>query len=122
MVRALGRTPVLFTQVNQCCDHLLPDGSPDAYSQAIRQVGQANGVAVADVFKAWSLICPPGVVCSLVNLPEGLHPNTKGYSVIAQVATAAILGTDIFTPEGAKQFLEATGLREDQLLNEIEIR
>lgn len=122
MVRALGRTPVLFTQVNPCCDHLLLDGSPDAYSQAVRRVGEANDVAVADIFKAWNLICPPGVECSLLNLPEGLHPNTKGYSVIAQVASAAILGTDIFDAVGAQQFLEATGLPKEQLLGEIEIR
>ncbi len=110
IARASGKTPLVFTVTPSCCDHVGLLGATRAYSDVARDLSQLNGVALADVEHAWDTTCSALDGCELFNLPEGLHPNTKGYDVIAQTAAAALLGINVFGPGGAAELESALGL------------
>lgn len=104
-----GKTPVLGTLPKTCCDHEGQAGGAESYSAVVRRVGAGNGLAVADIAKAWELTCKNKLECELYNLPEGLHPNSVGYAVMAQTFAASLLGINIFAQDGAQQLADATG-------------
>ncbi len=108
--RALGRIPVLATLPSPCCDHLYQSYVTDLYSGEIKLAATSNDLVVADVKQAWETTCQNRTECELYNLPDGLHPNARGYDVISQVFAAAFLGIDIFAPEGAATLEAALGL------------
>lgn len=107
---ALGRTTVLFTVPPPCCNRAGPEIFTGAYSSAARDIAAANGILLADIERAWTTTCSSLSECDLYNLPEGLHPNSKGYDVIGQTVAAALLGIDIFSPTGAAELESALGL------------
>lgn len=107
---AIGREPLLFTIPPPCCNHAGPGPFTNAYSRIIRDLSASNGVRVVDIERAWRTTCSDPAECNLYNLPEGLHPNTLGYDVIAQTAVAALLGIDIFAPSGAADLEAALSL------------
>ena len=114
VIKALGREPLLIAPFSPCCDHFLPDGSPRIFAESVQRVANANGVRVADLQHVWDTTCPSEnhEGCTLVNLPEGLHPNTKGYTAIAQTIAATLLGVNLFLPTGAADLAAATGTDE----------
>ena len=46
----------------------------------------------------------------MYNLPDGIHPNTRGYDAIAQTVLATLYGIDIFAAQGAADLEAALGL------------
>jgi lysophospholipase L1-like esterase len=62
------------------------------YSSIIRDIASLNDVAVADLEKRFQTDCPELSSCALYNIPEGLHPNTSGYDVVAEVIRAGLTG------------------------------
>lgn len=70
------------------------------FAQWIRLWGQSNGVAVAD-FHATLIDPTTGDLSSSYDSGDGIHPNDAGHSLLAQVASSAMLrvmGTGMPTP------------------------
>jgi len=109
VAHALGKKALLITQPIPCCAHqgLRPFAS--LASNQARMVAAQNDIPYADVELAWSTSCEDKAACELFCKPDGLHPNAKGYDLIAQVVAAALLDIDIFSLEGAKQLEDALG-------------
>jgi|LakMenEpi03Aug12_release.lakeMendotaPanAssembly.Ray.scaffolds.fasta_scaffold258989_2 lysophospholipase L1-like esterase len=82
----------------------------DAFSSAVLELSSLNEVLVGDLARAWKSTCPDLEECRLYSIPEGLHPNTLGYTAIAQVVASTLLGIDIFLPNGASDLENALGL------------
>jgi lysophospholipase L1-like esterase len=62
------------------------------YSSIIRDLGAINDLTVADIELSFLTACPDLPNCSLLNIPEGLHPNTAGYDAMAGVIRSALNG------------------------------
>jgi len=92
VARAEGKQMVLATLVPPTGfrDDLLP--YTNLYSRIIRDLGAINDLTVADVEQRFLTDCSDLNSCSLLNVPEGLHPNTAGYDVLAQVIQMALDG------------------------------
>jgi hypothetical protein len=65
---------------------------------------------LADIARAFASTCDNLNKCQLLNVPEGLHPNTLGYDVIAQTVLATLYGIDIFSQSGASELAGALGV------------
>lgn len=90
VTRAEGKTIVLNTlpPPTGLRGSLVP--YTNLYSAIIRDLASVNNVALADIERKFATSCPDMTVCSLYNLPEGLHPNTAGYDAIAEVVKATL--------------------------------
>ena len=111
VVRLLNKVPVMVTEYPTCCNHG-SDAAPflDGINEAKVDVATENSVPIADVDRAWRTTCDKLPDCNLLNLPEGLHPNSRGYDVIAQTILATLVGVDIFSADGARELESALGL------------
>jgi lysophospholipase L1-like esterase len=116
IVRGFDRIPVIATLVLPAGDRASLRPFVQSYSNIGRALATANGVALIDIERAWINGCGQGNDCDYLNLPEGLHPTPLGYSVIAQVAAAALLGIDIFAADGATQLSDATSTSIDDIV------
>ena len=112
---SLGRTIILATPPPPCCSRDSLALFTRAYSQVIRDVAARNEVPLVDIERAWDSTCS-GSSCDLYNVPEGLHPNTKGHDVIGQTVLAALFGIDIFVEGGAAELEAALGLEEGTVI------
>jgi len=110
VIRALGREPVLGTPLPTCCDRAAIDPIIASYAEVARFVAAQNEITLLDFRRAWSNTCGGIAECSLFNIPEGLHPNDDGYTVMAQTAAATLLNIDIFSAGGAEALESALGL------------
>ncbi len=110
VAKVLGKNFVVFTLPTPCCEHASLAPFTNSYSQQIRDIARVNQLVMVDLERAWKTTCEGNDGCTLYNLPEGLHPNTKGYTVVAQTTAAAILGIDIFALDGAALLEQALGL------------
>ena len=95
----MGSAIVVTTIIPTCCDHERINGIIDSYNDSIRDLARINDVPLADVNQVYKNTCRRSN-CYLLNLPEGLHPNTEGYDVYGEVVAAALLGIDILDPAG----------------------
>jgi len=116
VTRVMGKTPVLFTLPPACCEHAGARLYTDVYNGRIRHLARVNGVAIADAQKGWITTCDRLDRCNLYNLPEGLHPNSKGYDVISQVLSAALYKVDLFAAGGAAELASALGVSTDRIV------
>jgi len=110
VARAQGAQVVLQTLPPPCCEHSSLTLFTESYSNLIAELGLVNSLAVSDVEHAWITTCSSLLSCDLYNLPEGLHPNSRGYDVIAQTLAATMVGVDIFAASGAKDLENTLGL------------
>lgn len=110
VARASGKEVLLLTLPKPCCNRAGQGLFVAAYTNVIRDVAALNNIAVADVDQAWRSTCENPFECELYNLPEGLHPNTRGYDVISQVVAASLFEIDIFSQDGARMLESALGL------------
>lgn len=106
----LGVTPILTTLTPPCCEHAGPALFTSAYSAIAHEMAVDNQILVVDLERAWRSTCVNKEECELFNLPEGLHPNAQGYTVIAQTMAAGLFGIEIFSAAGAAALEEALGL------------
>lgn len=116
VARVLGVTPVLSTLTPPCCEHAGPALFTSAYSAIAHQLAIDNQIQIVDLERAWRSTCVNKEECELFNLPEGLHPNSSGYTVIAQTIAASLFGIDIFSPAGAAELEGALGLEQGSVL------
>ncbi len=105
-----GKAVLLLTIPPSCCNHAGAGPFTSGYSASIRELATLNSAPLADIERAWRSSCQNPDECELYNLPEGLHPNSKGYDVIAQTVAAALLGIDVFLPDGAALLAQALGV------------
>ena len=110
VAKFMGKVPVVVSLPPTCCDRAGRTPFIDALNTSIQTLAAANELRVADVAHAFRTTCTNIEQCELLNLPEGLHPNTKGYDAISQVILAALSGIDIFAPDGAKNLETAYNL------------
>jgi lysophospholipase L1-like esterase len=106
----LGKEIVIATIPRSCCDHDGRQPFTDSFSDVIRELAFVNEIRFADIDRAWRTTCVNKEKCELYNLPDGLHPNTAGYDVIAQTIISSLLGIDIFVPGGSALLEGALGL------------
>jgi lysophospholipase L1-like esterase len=116
VAKILNRQVVLITPPPPCCDHESLAPITDSYGQQVKKLALVNSLPVADLVLAWNTTCRNIFLCDLYNLPEGLHPNIKGYDVIGQTILSAIYGIDIFSPDGAKEFGSAFDIPESEVV------
>ena len=96
---ASGITPVLVNIPPSCCERSGLELSTQQYNQRLAELARINNLALADVRHAFNNTCQ-GDDCDLLNLPEGLHPNTAGYDIMGEAVLAAALRINLFAPEG----------------------
>ncbi len=101
IARATGVQVVLMTAPPACCNHRFLNGPVSSYNSQFRVLATVNELRLADVAHAFENTCPVMEGCFLLNLPEGLHPNIKGYDLIGENVIATLYGIDLFAPEGA---------------------
>lgn len=109
VARVTGTRPALMTIPPPCCGHDFIRGSVDQYNELLRALANINEIPIADVSRGYRNTCNLGS-CFLLNLPEGLHPNTAGYDVIGEIVSAALLQINLFAPDGPALFAQAAGL------------
>jgi lysophospholipase L1-like esterase len=110
VIIALGKTPLLLTLPPPCCDRAGQAPFTRAYSRIIRELALLNSAVLADIERAWDSTCVNRSQCELFNVPEGLHPNSRGYTVIGQTVTASLFGVNIFAQDGAALLEERLAL------------
>lgn len=110
VAHALGKEIVVATIPAACCNHDGRQPFTDSYSEVVRDLAFVNGLRFADIDRAWRTTCVNKEECELYNLPDGLHPNSVGYDVIAQTILSSLLGIDVFVPGGAALLEGALGL------------
>ena len=110
VIRALGREAVLGTPLPTCCERAALEPVVSGYAAVARAVAAQNDAPLIDFRRGWLNTCGGAVECSLLNIPEGLHPNDEGYLVMAQTAAATLVGIDLFTSGGAADLEGALGL------------
>lgn len=110
VARALGKEVIVLAPPTPCCDRSGIAPFVDSYYSSIVEFAAHNDIRLADINRAWRTTCQDPGACELYNLPEGLHPNSAGYDVMAQTVAAALLGIDIFAIDGAATLEAALGL------------
>jgi len=116
VVKAAGRTPLLLTLPPPCCDHASLAPIARDFSNRIRAVAQGNEVTLVDIERGWDLVCGEPEQCPLYNRPEGLHPNTRGYDLIADLVAARLFSIDLFSVSGPEELAAAAGIPPEQVV------
>lgn len=106
---AVGTKAVLATTPPVCCNRSGLQPILDAYEAEWRTRAVVNELPLADVDRAYTNTCNRSN-CSLLNRPEGLHPNITGYDVSGEVVTATLLGIDLLEPNGPATLEAMLGL------------
>lgn len=104
-----GVQVLLLTPPPECCGHEFFAPLTNGYINEMRSLALANELPIADSAHAFANTCNLEE-CELLNLPEGLHPNSVGYDVVGEVVLATLFQFDIFTGLGQQQFEQAFGL------------
>jgi lysophospholipase L1-like esterase len=108
VARASGVTPILLSIVPTCCNRTVFRPAVEAINPFLRHLAAVNELRLADVDQAFRNTCDINN-CHLLSRPEGLHPNRQGYDVMAEVISAALLGIDLFAPDGPTLLAQALG-------------
>lgn len=116
IIAASGKTPVVMTLPPPCCNNFALAPFTDSYSTVVKTLANENAVQTVDLKRVWETTCQNTEECELYNVPEGLHPNTSGYDVIAQAVAAALAEIDIFSEEGQQEFADAFEIDLEQVL------
>lgn len=107
---ALGRLPVVVSIPPPSGNRLSLRPFTDAFTREQERLAFFNKIPLADVARAFKTTCDKQDSCRLLNQPEGLHPNTLGYDVIAQTILATLYGIDIFSENGGQDLSAALGI------------
>jgi lysophospholipase L1-like esterase len=111
---AMGKKPILMTIPPPCCDRSGLRPFVEEYNLRYRDLASVNRVPLADSDRGFRHVCPQAR-CPLLNLPEGLHPNSRGYDVIGEVLAASFYNINLFTPGGSADLADVLGIPENQL-------
>ncbi len=89
---SLERTLIFQTLPLSCCNHSGTRLFTTSYSGQVQQVAAQHGLTVIELESAWNTECPQETSCSLLNTPEGLHPNSDGYDFMAELVATTLQG------------------------------
>ena len=109
---ALGKQPVVVTLIPPCCDRDGRQFFTNSYNQVLIDLAIENEIPLVDLETLWVNTCENQSECELLNIPEGLHPNSRGYDLVAHAVMATLLGIDLMVPGGAEELENALGLEE----------
>jgi len=115
IAKALKKEVILVGIPPSCCRHDGTGKFVKQYNQKYADLADLNGLLFSNTERAWENTCNTKK-CFLLNLPEGLHPNTKGYDSMAEVIIATLYGIDIYSPGGATLLAQALGVPETSLV------
>ena len=113
---AYGAEPVLITLLPPCCNRAGRSAFTEEFSRVLRKLALINDITLIDLERVWKNSCDQRLECSFYNLPDGLHPNTRGYDLLAQAISGALLDIDLFSSDVASEIEGALGLAEDSVL------
>jgi lysophospholipase L1-like esterase len=116
IARELGVTPYLLTLPRPCCEHQGSGLFTELYSNLVRETAAINAVPLVDAAMTFEVVCEGRLECFLYNLPEGLHPNGRGYDAISEVLIAQLNGIDLFAPDGPEMLAGVLGVDPDALV------
>lgn len=102
ITRLAGKQLVLLTIPTPCCYHADLAPFTNAYSIKVRELGIQNDLTIVDLEAYWEN--------SYLNMPEGLHPNIRGYDAFAYLTLATLFGIDLNTESGAADLEAILGL------------
>ncbi|MCB0320119.1 MAG: SGNH/GDSL hydrolase family protein [Bdellovibrionales bacterium] len=91
----LGVQVVLMTPPPTCCERASLAPYIQVYGSEVRELAAVNEISYVDVQVGFQQVCPRSSSCSLLNQPEGLHPNTAGYDAIGRMIAEAVLGESL---------------------------
>lgn len=114
--KALGKEPVLVGIPPSSGNHSGLRPFIDAYNRAYKDLADLNQVTFADMEGAFANNCDIDEDCYLLNQPEGLHPNTKGYDAMAEVIVANFYGINLLQAGGSTLLAQALGRPESSLV------
>jgi lysophospholipase L1-like esterase len=109
IAQASGATPILTTIAVPCENHRFSRPAVEHYNTEIVRLAQINELSFADFDRAFRNTCDINR-CGLYNLPDGLHPNTSGYDVMAETLLAAIFKIELFAADGPARLEQLFGL------------
>lgn len=115
IAKALKKEVILVGIPPSCCRHAGTGQYVKQYNQKYADLADLNGLLFADTERAWENTCNTEK-CFLLNLPEGLHPNKKGYDSMAEVVIATLYGIDIYSAGGAGLLAQALGVPESSIV------
>jgi len=88
----------------------------DSYNRAYGDLADLNEVTYANIDATFRNSCDAKEGCYLLNQPEGLHPNIKGYDGMAEVIVASLYSIDLLAPRGGALLAQALGRPESSLV------
>ncbi len=106
---ALNKEVILVGIPPSCCRHEGTGEFVRQYNLQYANLADINQIKFSDTERAWENTCDTEE-CFLLNLPEGLHPNKKGYDSMAEVIIATLYGIDIYSPGGSALLAQAIGV------------
>ncbi len=113
---ALGKEAVLFTIIPPCCERAGLRPFVESYNVQIRDIAAVNKLRMGDAEKVYNNSCD-NEECHLLNLPEGLHPNKRGYDALAEVVSSALYGINLLLPGGTTLLAQALGVPESSIVS-----
>jgi lysophospholipase L1-like esterase len=111
---ALGKEPILMTIPPPCCNRSGLRPFVESYNLRYRDLASVNKIPLADSERGFNYICNTPR-CNLLNIPEGLHPNSRGYDVMGELIAASFYGIDLFSQGGSNELAQVLGIPETQL-------
>jgi lysophospholipase L1-like esterase len=116
IAKELGVVPYLLTLPRPCCEHQGSGLFTELYSNLIRETAAINSVPLVDTAMTFEVVCEGREECFLYNLPEGLHPNGRGYDAITEVLLAQLNGIDLFASDGPAMLAGVLGVDPESLV------
>lgn len=116
VARALGRQVVVGTVPIPVAERESLSPFTALYSSILRTIAEVNQVPLVDTERMWRSSCGEMAVCRLLNIPEGLHPNERGYTAMAQLIGAVLHGVDPFRRDSSEQLASLFGVAQRDIL------
>lgn len=115
IAKAAGSEIILIGTPPSCCLH---DGSAyftNGYNLQMQALAFTNEIPYVNAHQAFINSCGQAEDCYLLNLPDGLHPNSEGYDILGEAITGALLRLDISSATGITQLEQVLNVKAGSL-------
>ena len=116
IAQAGGTLPVLITISPVCCNFITKQPFIDVFNEQLIKLHVSNEVPLAPITRAFDSVCPMRSNCPLLNLPEGLHPNSRGYDLMGEIVASTLLDINLLTEDGQREYQDALNLTEGSII------
>ncbi len=110
--KALGSEVLLVTIIPPCCDRSGREIFTSAYNAKLKELAIINNVKILDLATIWTNSSNSPTSSEFYNRPEGLHPNSKGYDLVAHAIASGLLDIDVLSGSGPRDLESSLGLDE----------